>query len=477
MINTHTHLFQTFMKGLGEGLPLYQWIDEITAPSTVAMTPREGYLSALLGGIEALRSGTTTVLDFMYSMPRTDLYRSVAEALGDLGLRWVLARGFMDYGEHHGMPLCQLYPVDRALAEWDDLRAELAAPLFSFALAPELPFAVSRDGLLALRRYADRHGLLITMHVHENDLDDRASLADYGRRTVPLLDEMGFWGPDVLAVHCIKTQAEDIEIFARHDVKVSYNPVSNMYMGMGIAPIEAMRRAGLTVALGTDGAASHNCQDMIETLKIAALLQKLALEDPTATTAAEALDMATIEGARAIGQADRIGLWNRASRPTSSSWTRCRPGRPRCSTPSPAWSTRRAPAAWPPSSLPGGCCWMRGASPRWMSERSWSSARSAAWQLARRVGTDRRIRGDDIGLAHREMRPGRLCSFNSFRQHIPPHRPVRIQRLGLRGDLGQVQIHVLRLNAVSAMVRFTAACTAAFTSSGEAPSSPLSGCT
>ena len=150
LINTHTHLYQTFMKGLGEGLPLYQWIDEITAPSTVAMTPREGYLSAVLGGIEALRSGTTTVLDFMYSMPRTDLYRSVAEALGDLGLRGVLARGFMDYGEHHGMPLCQLYPVDRALAEWDDLRAELAAPLFSFALAPEIPFAVSREGLRAL---------------------------------------------------------------------------------------------------------------------------------------------------------------------------------------------------------------------------------------------------------------------------------------------------------------------------------------
>jgi len=307
MINTHTHLYQTFMKGLGEGLPLYQWIDEITAPSTVAMTPREGYLSALLGGIEALRSGTTTVLDFMYSMPRTDLYRSVAAALGDLGLRGVLARGFMDYGEHHGMPLCQLYPVDRALAEWDDLRAELAAPLFSFALAPEIPFAVSRGGLLSLRRYADRHGLLITMHVHENDLDDRATLTDYGRRTVPFLDEMGFWGPDVLAVHCIKTQAEDIEIFARHDVKVSYNPVSNMYMGMGFAPIRAMRQAGLTVALGTDGAASHNCQDMIETLKIAALLQKMAQEDPTAITAAQALDMATVDGARAIGQADRLG--------------------------------------------------------------------------------------------------------------------------------------------------------------------------
>jgi 5-methylthioadenosine/S-adenosylhomocysteine deaminase len=307
LINTHTHLFQTFMKGLGEGLALYEWIDTITAPSTVAMTPREGYLSALLGGIEALRSGTTTVLDFMYSMPRTDLYRSVAAALGDLGLRGVLARGFMDYGEHHGMPLCQLYPVDRALAEWDDLRTELATPLLSFALAPEIPFAVSREGLLALRRYADRHGMLITMHVNENHEDDRATLADYGRRTIPFLDEIGFWGPDVLAVHCVKMQPEDIEIFARHDVKVSHNPVSNMYLGVGIAPIQEMRRAGLTVALGTDGAASNNCQDMIETLKAVALLQKLAQEDPTAITAAEALDIATINGARAIGQADRLG--------------------------------------------------------------------------------------------------------------------------------------------------------------------------
>ena len=97
------------------------------------------------------------------------------------------------------MPLCQLYPVDRALAEWDDLRVELAAPLLSFALAPEIPFAVSRDGLLALRRYADRHGMLITLHVNENHEDDRATLADYGRRTIPFLDEIGFWGPDVLA--------------------------------------------------------------------------------------------------------------------------------------------------------------------------------------------------------------------------------------------------------------------------------------
>jgi 5-methylthioadenosine/S-adenosylhomocysteine deaminase len=163
LINTHTHLFQTFMKGLGEGLPLYEWIDTVTAPGTLAMTAREGYLSALLGGIEAIRSGTTTVLDFMYSMPRTDLYREVARAFKDLGLRGVLARGFIDYGEHHGLSRCQFHPVDQALAEWATLCGELAAPLLSFALAPEIPFGVDKDGLLALRHYADEHGMLITI--------------------------------------------------------------------------------------------------------------------------------------------------------------------------------------------------------------------------------------------------------------------------------------------------------------------------
>jgi 5-methylthioadenosine/S-adenosylhomocysteine deaminase len=240
-------------------------------------------------------------------MPRVDLYRSVAHALGDLGVRGVLSRGFMDYGEHHGLPLCQLHPVAQALAEWDLLREELAAPLLSFALAPEIPFGVSRDGLLALRRHANERGLLLTMHINENEEDDRAMLADYGQRAVPFLEGIGFWGPDVLAVHCVSMQPEDIKILARHDVKISHNPVSNMYLGVGIAPIAEMRRAGLIISLGTDGAASTNSQDMIETIKCTGLLQKLARRDAGAITAAEVLDMATVGGAQAIGQADRLG--------------------------------------------------------------------------------------------------------------------------------------------------------------------------
>jgi 5-methylthioadenosine/S-adenosylhomocysteine deaminase len=100
---------------------------------------------------------------------------------------------------------------------------------------------------------------------------------------------------------------EDVKVLVRHDVKVSHNPISNMYLGSGAAPIVEMRRAGLTVGLGTDGAASNNSQDMIETCKCAGLVQKLAHQDPSAISAADVLDMATIEGARAIGQGERLG--------------------------------------------------------------------------------------------------------------------------------------------------------------------------
>ncbi len=124
---------------------------------------------------------------------------------------------------------------------------------------------------------------------------------------MPFLEEVGFWGPDVLAVHCVRLEPEDIEILVHHDVKISHNPISNMYLGSGAAPIVELRRAGLTVGLGTDGAASNNSQDMIETCKCAGLVQKMAHRDPSAITAADVLDMATIDGARAIGQGKRLG--------------------------------------------------------------------------------------------------------------------------------------------------------------------------
>jgi 5-methylthioadenosine/S-adenosylhomocysteine deaminase len=311
LINTHTHLFQTFQKGLGEGLTLYEWVRAVTGPSVPLMSERDAYLAAVLGGLEALHSGTTTLFDYQYPLPNPELYRSVACAFRDLGLRGILAQGMTETGEQFGLPAYLFQPVEQALAEWARLTADIGrepgCELLSFGLAPAIVFGITLAGLQALRAYATERGMPISLHVNETGDDDRATLAEHGQRAVPFLEEIGFWGPDVLAVHCVRMRPEDVKVLARHDVKVSHNPISNMYLGSGAAPIVEMRRAGLTVGLGTDGAASNNSQDMIETCKCAGLVQKLAHQDPSAISAADVLDMATIEGARAIGQGERLG--------------------------------------------------------------------------------------------------------------------------------------------------------------------------
>jgi 5-methylthioadenosine/S-adenosylhomocysteine deaminase len=307
LVNTHTHLFQSLLKGLGEGLRLYDWVRAVTGPSIPAMNERDAYLATMVGGLEALRSGTTTLLDYQYPLPDKGLYRAVARAFRDLGLRGVLAQGMTETGAKFGLPDYLFQPVEEALEEWDALTAELGSDLLSFALAPAIVFGMTRAGLERLRVYARQRAMLVSLHINETADDDRAVLAEYGRRAVPFLEELGFLGPDLLAVHCVRMQPEDIETMARHDVKVAHNPVSNMYLGSGVAPVVEMRRAGLTVGLATDGAASNNSLDMLETMKCAGLVHKMAHRDPSILNSTDVLDMATIEGARAIGQGDRLG--------------------------------------------------------------------------------------------------------------------------------------------------------------------------
>lgn len=307
LINTHTHLFQTFIKGLGEGLSLYQWVDGIAAPSAFGMSERQAYLSTLLGGMEAIQCGTTTLLDFMYSMPDSRLHRQVTNGLIDIGLRGVLGLGLMENGEDHGLSPCQFRPVTEALAEWQEIMEKYNGGILSFALAPEIPFGISPNSFREIRECANKHGIPITIHINETFDDDKVNLKDYQKRAVPFLEELGFWGEDVIGVHCVKMQPEDIEIFVKNDVKISHNPISNMYLGVGIAPIMELMQSRLTISLGTDGAGSNNSQDMLEVMKNTGLLHKVRHENPAVMNAQTILDMATLGGAKALGQADRIG--------------------------------------------------------------------------------------------------------------------------------------------------------------------------
>jgi 5-methylthioadenosine/S-adenosylhomocysteine deaminase len=160
-------------------------------------------------------------------------------------------------------------------------------------------WGVSEAGLRATRAFADAHRLPITMHVNESRFDNASAVERFGCGAVPMLARTGLLGPDLLAVHCEHMTDEDIAAFVAHDVKVAYNAVSNMYVGSGIPPIVKMAAAGLSI--------SNNCQDMLETLKFSALLQKVAAEDASVVRAQAAVDWATLGGARALQRESQLG--------------------------------------------------------------------------------------------------------------------------------------------------------------------------
>jgi len=309
LVNTHTHLFQTLLKGLGDDRPLYQWLREMTMPAAVALEEPDCEAAALAGAVEAIRSGTTTLVDFMYVHPRPGLTDAVIRGLEAAGVRAVVARGFITRGSELGVPTPLLESASAALADVERMvgRYNGDGCLVRVGVAPTLLWMVDEDGLRQAREFANAHGTLITYHLAETSFEVEFALAHHGGRETEYLSRIGALGPDFLAVHCTKLDAEDIAILRHHEVTVSHNPISNMYLASGVPPIPDMLEAGLSVGLATDGPASNNNQNMIHVLKFAALLQKVAREDPVALTAPKVLEMATIGGARAIGLGDEIG--------------------------------------------------------------------------------------------------------------------------------------------------------------------------
>jgi 5-methylthioadenosine/S-adenosylhomocysteine deaminase len=310
LLNIHTHLFQSAVKGLGEDMAVEQWVQAVTFPTAAAMRPEEAYLFALVSCLENLRSGATTVMDFMYGMRNPALHDAVIQAILDSGLRGRYTRTIVDGGAEMGIPPSMLQPAEESLAHAQALQARYAGAgngRLDIGLAIGVIWAMTAPGLRAVRRVADATGMTITMHVNETPFDNISAQQQWGRSTLAMLADAGLLGPDFIAVHCVHITDEEIDLFARHDVKIAYNAVSNMYLGSGIAPIIRMADAGLTIGLATDGSGSNNCQDMLETLKFSALLQKVGRMDAGCVLAQRTLDWATCDGARALGSGGQIG--------------------------------------------------------------------------------------------------------------------------------------------------------------------------
>jgi 5-methylthioadenosine/S-adenosylhomocysteine deaminase len=309
MVNTHTHLFQTLLKGLGDDMVLKQWFTCMTGPSAVHLTVADAHTAALHGCVESIRGGVTTVVDFMYAHPQPGMTAAVVSAFEQTGVRGFVCRGFLSMGEEYDVPRELIENPAAALADAKQQIRRFNQPggRVQVGLAPCMIWTVDEEGYRQTRKLADEEHVLITTHVAETVFELETSAARYGRTDTAMLSDIGFLGPDVLAVHCVHCSPEDIALLKKHDAKVSHNPCSNMYLASGCAPIPEMLRAGVTVGLASDGPASSNNHSLFQAMKFAALQQKGAHQNAEIITAEKVLELATIDGARAVGLEAEIG--------------------------------------------------------------------------------------------------------------------------------------------------------------------------
>ncbi|WP_034523339.1 amidohydrolase family protein [Bifidobacterium sp. AGR2158] len=308
-INTHTHIFQSFLKGLGSDHRLIEWLNRSALPYGTFMTPHQHRLAAQLTCMEAIKSGCTSLCEFFYTDQQPELADGCIAGMEDTGIRSVFIRTFQDRGADYGMPECMIQTADEAMAEVSRLRDDYGdrGDMLQIWTGPDVTWSTSREGYRTMLDYCEREGVRYAMHIDETEVDDEMCQANYGQDIVQMLEKMGFLSDHMLGVHCVNLTDSEIDCFARCGVSVSYNPVSNMYLGSGVAPVRECLDAGITVSVGTDGAASNNATDYLECLKFAALIQKGFSRDAARITAAEIVRMATNGGARAIGMSDRLG--------------------------------------------------------------------------------------------------------------------------------------------------------------------------
>jgi 5-methylthioadenosine/S-adenosylhomocysteine deaminase len=297
LINTHGHAPMVMYRGLADDLKLMDWLQKYIFPAegktvSAAMVRTGTRLAAL----EMLQSGTTLHTDMYY------FEEEVAKATKESGLRGVLGQTII------GFPVADAKTPAEGLARAERFMATFKGdPLIVATVAAHSMYTLDADSLKATRDLAARFGVPLLTHLAETRDEVNESLEKHRRSPAAYLEAIGFWDTPALAAHGVHLSDADIAILARHRVALSHNPESNMKLASGAAPLTKSLEAGLTVGLGTDGAASNNDLDMFEAMRQAAFLHKLSEDDPTAASAQTVLEMATLGGAAAVGMADRLG--------------------------------------------------------------------------------------------------------------------------------------------------------------------------
>lgn len=292
-VNCHCHAAMSMLRGYGEGLPLNEWLGQVQ-PAEKALTAEDLFWGALLGQMEMVKAGITCYADMYFDAAAS------CWAAAESGIRAVLAEGLTDDQGNGEAAL-------NAAMQWlDGVKDDLDGRI-TFAVAPHAVYSCSGPFLKAAAAAARDRDLPLHLHVAETQKEQEDSLAATGQRVLPYLDGLGVLKGKVLAAHMIHLNEEEFEITRARDIRVAHCPQSNMKLAAGIFPYREYQKRGVTVGLATDGPASNNDLDMLEEMRTASLLQKVANGDPALVKPYEALHMATAGGARALFLDDRIG--------------------------------------------------------------------------------------------------------------------------------------------------------------------------
>ena len=297
LVNTHSHLAMTLLRGLADDLQLMDWLENHIWPAEKTHMNREAVrLGTELAVAEQLLAGVTTTTDMYF------FGNEVAAVLAEAGMRGVIAESLIDFATPRCKTPDEMMEKQRELAqEYQD------HPLITPSIAAHAPYTVSASNLVKEAELAEELGITFQIHLSETRWEVEKLMEEKGRSPVAYLADLGVLSERTVAAHCVHVSPEDIEILVDFEVGVAHNPVSNLKLASGVAPIPAMVEAGVKLGLGTDGAASNNTLDLLRDTQLASLLHKGVFGDPTILPARSMIEMATIGGACVLGLDTEIG--------------------------------------------------------------------------------------------------------------------------------------------------------------------------
>lgn len=288
LFNAHTHAAMTLLRGYADDMPLRKWLETKIWPVEGKLTENDVYWGTKLACLEMIKSGTTFFNDMYWH------WRGSAKAVAECGIRAALSAVFID-GFDEEKAKAQMLRNEALYKENKKLPERII-----FALGPHAIYTVSENSLCWVRDFAEKHDLLVHIHISETETEVEDCIKRYGMRPVEYLNELDFLCARTIACHCTHLSRNEMALLKKHNVKLVHNPTSNMKLAAGRTPYDELKRLGLypNIALGTDGCASNNNLDMFEEMKMASLLHKLYSGDPTSMPAVEAFELATGNAAR-----------------------------------------------------------------------------------------------------------------------------------------------------------------------------------